>query len=95
MAPPRQGLAAGRQVKLVIRPENAVSMNRSVRVASAYQPSSRRKIYQGALIRYRLTVAGQLMVAEVQNQVGRAQHEPGSHVTVYWYPERTEVLPVE
>ena len=53
------------------------------------------KIYQGALIRYRLTVAGQRLVAEVQNQVGRAQPEAGSRVTVHWYPERTEILPIE
>jgi hypothetical protein len=50
-------------------------------------------IYQGALIRYRLAVAGQTVFAEVQNQLGRPQHAPGSAVSIYWFPERTEVLP--
>jgi putative spermidine/putrescine transport system ATP-binding protein len=73
-APPRAGLAAGQRVKLVIRPENVfldgseVGQFRLPAVVDA-------KIYQGALIRYRLTVAGQRLVAEVQNQVGRAQSE--------------------
>jgi TOBE domain len=52
-------------------------------------------LHQGALIRYSLTVAGQRLVAEVQNQVGRAQPEAGSRVTVHRYPERTEILPIE
>ena len=52
------------------------------------------KIYQGALIRYRLTVAGQHLVAEVQNQFGRSQPEAGSRVTLGWHPDRTEVLPL-
>jgi putative spermidine/putrescine transport system ATP-binding protein len=92
-APPRAGLAAGQRVKLVIRPENVfldgteASQFRLPAVVDA-------KIYQGALIRYRLTVAGQRLVAEVQNQVGRAQPEAGSRVTVHWYPERTEILPI-
>jgi putative spermidine/putrescine transport system ATP-binding protein len=94
-APSREGLSAGRQVKLVIRPEN-VFLDEPERTGHVRLPATvEAKIYQGALIRYRLTVAGQLIVAEVQNQFGRAQHEPGSRVTVYWYPERTEVLPVE
>lgn len=95
VAPTRQGIAVGQRLKLVIRPENvfldAPENGGAIRLPAQVDA----KIYQGALIRYRLTVAGQSMVAEIQNQVGRPQHESGSRVSVYWYPERTEVLPVE
>jgi putative spermidine/putrescine transport system ATP-binding protein len=93
-APPRAGLAAGQRVKLVIRPEN-VFLDGSEAGQFRLPAVVDAKIYQGALIRYRLTVAGQRLVAEVQNQVGRAQPEAGSRVTVHWYPERTEILPIE
>ena len=53
------------------------------------------KVYQGALIRYQLTVAGQSLIAEVQNQARRPQHDPGAKVMVFWHPETTEVLPIE
>jgi putative spermidine/putrescine transport system ATP-binding protein len=53
------------------------------------------KGYPGALIRYQLTVAGQSLIAEVQNQGRRAQHDPGARVMVFWHPETTEVLPAE
>jgi putative spermidine/putrescine transport system ATP-binding protein len=92
-APPRQGLAAGQRVKLVIRPENVFLDGAEVSTHFRLPAVVDAKIYQGALIRYRLTAAGQHLVAEVQNQVGRAQHESGSQVTISWYPERTEILP--
>jgi hypothetical protein len=78
-APPRAGLAAGQRVKLVIRPEN-VFLDGSEAGQFRLPAVVDAKIYQGALIRYRLTVAGQRLVAEVQNQVGRAQPEAGSRV---------------
>ncbi len=94
-APIRAGLAAGQKVKLVIRPENMFldppPGSGFVRVPARVDA----KIYQGAQIRYRMTVAAQTVVAEVLNQVGMPQHESGSPVTVYWHPERTEILPVD
>jgi putative spermidine/putrescine transport system ATP-binding protein len=93
-APPREGLLTGQRVKLVIRPENVLLEGGEAR--QFHVPAIvDAKIYQGALIRYRLTVAGQHLVAEVQNQFGRSQPEAGSRVTVHWYPERTEILPIE
>ncbi len=93
-APPREGLATGQRVKLVIRPEN-VFLDGGEAGQFHVPAIVDAKIYQGALIRYRLTVAGQRLVAEVQNQFGRSQPEAGSRVTVHWYPERTEVLLIE
>ena len=56
-APPRAGLAAGQRVKLVIRPEN-VFLDGSAAGQFRLPAVVDAKIYQGALIRYRLTVAG-------------------------------------
>ena len=55
-APPRAGLAAGQRVKLVIRPEN-VFLDGSEAGQFRLPAVVDAKIYQGALIRYRLTVA--------------------------------------
>jgi putative spermidine/putrescine transport system ATP-binding protein len=93
-APPREGLTTGQRVKLVIRPEN-VFLDGGEAGQFHVPAIVDAKIYQGALIRYRLTVAGQHLVAEVQNQFGRSQPDAGSRVTVRWYPERTEILPIE
>jgi len=94
-APPRDGLAAGRRVKLVIRPENVLLDGAGAEGLARLPAVVTSRIYQGALIRYRLEAAGQSLVAEVQNQAGRAQHDTGARVTVFWHPERTEALPVD
>jgi putative spermidine/putrescine transport system ATP-binding protein len=93
-APPRQGLASGQAVKLVIRPENILldepGHEGDVRLSAVVEAM----IYQGPLIRYRLALGGQTLVAEVQNQAGRPRHAPGNQVTLCWPPARTEVLPL-
>jgi putative spermidine/putrescine transport system ATP-binding protein len=94
-APPRKGLAAGQRVKLVIRPENVLLDGSEHDGLTRLPAVVEARIYQGSLIRYRLTAAGQSLVAEVQNQAGRPQHDAQSAVAVSWNPERTEVLPVE
>jgi putative spermidine/putrescine transport system ATP-binding protein len=94
-APPRAGLAAGQRVKLVIRPENVLLEASGLDGLASLPAVVEAKIYQGALIRYRLSAAGQPLVVEVQNQVGRAQHETGSRLIAYWRPDRTEVLPAD
>ena len=94
-APPRKGLIAGQRVKLVIRPENILLDGNQIDGLAALPAIVEAKIYQGALIRYRLSAAGQSIVAEVQNQVGHTRYDPGSRIIAYWHPERTEVLPIE
>ena len=79
----------------MIRPENVLLDPSELDGLASLPAVVEAKIYQGALIRYRLTAAGQSLVAEVQNQVGRTQHEAGSRLTAYWHPHRTEVLPVD
>ena len=94
-APPRKGLTAGQRVKLVIRPENVLLDANGLDGLASLPATVEARIYQGALIRYRLSAAGQPLIAEVQNQAGRAQHDAGSQITAYWRPDRTEVLPAD
>jgi len=93
-APPRAGLAVGQRAKLVIRPENVLLGGLPAEGGVMLSAVVEAMIYQGALIRYRMTLAGQSVVAEVQNQAGQLQLAPGSPVTVGWHPDRSEVLPL-
>jgi len=95
VAPARPGLIGGQQVKLVIRPENILLDGDDNQGLASLPAVIDAKVYQGALIRYQLSVAGQPLIAEVQNRGRRPQHDPGAQVTVFWHPETTEVLPVE
>jgi ABC-type Fe3+/spermidine/putrescine transport system ATPase subunit len=79
----------------VIRPENILLDGADGSGLASLSATVDAKVYQGALIRYQLTAAGQSLIAEVQNQARRPQHDPGSRVTVFWHPERTEVLPID
>jgi putative spermidine/putrescine transport system ATP-binding protein len=92
VAPPRAGITKGQRVKLVIRPENILLDGAGGGLASLPAVVDTR-VYQGALIRYQLTAAGQSLVAEVQNQALRPQYGAGAQVTISWRPESTEVLP--
>ena len=95
VAPPRKGLQPGQPVKLVIRPENVLLGDDGTGGLASLPGIIEAKVYQGALIRYQVNVAGQSLIAEVQNQARRAQHDPGATIMVFWHPETTEVLPVE
>jgi putative spermidine/putrescine transport system ATP-binding protein len=94
VAPPRSGITTGQRVKLVIRPENILLDGACAELASLPAVVDTR-VYQGALIRYQLTAAGQSLVAEVQNQALRPQYDAGAQVTISWRPESTEVLPAD
>ena len=95
IAPPRKGLTQGQQVKLVIRPENVLLDDDGSGGLASLPAVIDVKVYQGALIRYQVNVAGQSIVAEVQNQARRPQHDPGAKIAIFWHPETTEVLPAD
>jgi len=95
VASSRPGLAAGQRVKLVIRPENILLDNPGGSGYVSITAAVETKVYQGAFIRYQLAMAGQVLVAEVQNQALRPQYDVGSRITIYWRPESIEVFPVE
>lgn len=85
---PAENLAAGSPVKLVVRPENVIICDPGTGLPATVVSET----YQGALVRYRLSVSGQEIVAERQNQSHVARLLPGQAIGVRWDPERSEVL---
>ncbi len=84
-------LTAGQAAKLVIRPENIV-IDPDESVAVRFPATVLGESYQGALVRYRLSVGGQEIIAERQNRAGNERFSPGASVTVGWDPARSEAL---
>ncbi|WP_028035457.1 ABC transporter ATP-binding protein [Chelativorans sp. J32] len=86
-----ENLVPGQPVKLVVRPENVVigpDQETPVRLPATVLSET----YQGSLIRYRLSLGGQEIIAERQNQSGNERFNPGTPVTVGWDPGRSEAL---
>ncbi len=90
----RHRVPVGAGAKLVIRPEN-VLMGAEAEATGVPLLEARvlGETYQGAMLRYRLDVAGQELVAERQNQMHLACWEPGATVKIGWTPERARLLP--
>jgi len=85
---PSDNFAEGKAVKLVVRPENIIIGEAGTGLAATVVSET----YQGALVRYHLSVGGQDIVAERQNQSHLARLSPGQAIGVTWDPERSEVL---
>lgn len=85
---PSDNFAEGKAVKLVVRPENIIIGEAGTGLAATIVSET----YQGALVRYHLSVGGQDIVAERQNQSHLARLSPGQAIGVTWDPERSEVL---
>lgn len=93
VAPTREGIAAGQEVSLVLRPEHIVlgpqadscNLNRVVaRIKS--------ETYQGSIIRYTLQVGPHTVIAEAQNRPDRPVFPPDSEVIIGWHPESCALL---
>lgn len=85
---PAGDFADGKAVKLVVRPENIIIDEAGTGIPATVVSET----YQGALVRYHLSVGGQDIVAERQNQSHLARLSPGQAIGVTWDPERSEVL---
>ncbi|KVK40003.1 polyamine ABC transporter ATP-binding protein [Agrobacterium deltaense] len=85
---PAEDFADGKAVKLIVRPENIIIGEAGTGVPATVVSET----YQGALVRYHLSVGGQDIVAERQNQSHLARLSPGQAIGVTWDPERSEVL---
>ena len=84
---PAPGLAAGDAARLVVRPENV----RFGAAAHAAGPAVLNlevtdRIYQGALVRYRLRAGDQELRGELFNQPDQPVFAPGDRVEVGWAP---------
>lgn len=92
-APATGGADPGRDVSLVVRPER-VLVAEEAEALGGIKLTARviDQSFQGSIIRYRLDLAGQTLVAEVSNRTGRPMPEPGAEVAVSWDPGSTEIL---
>ncbi|MEK1865318.1 MAG: ABC transporter ATP-binding protein [Rhizobium leguminosarum] len=86
-----EGLAAGQAAKLVVRPENVI-IGPDTSSGVSLPATVLSETYQGALVRYRLAIGSQEIVAERQNQSRTERFSPGAAVTVGWDPDRSEAL---
>lgn len=90
----RHRIGAGTEAKMVVRPENVLMGAEAVAAAvPLIDARVMAETYQGAMLRYRLEVAGQEIVAERQNQAHLARWEPGMNVKIGWTPDRARLLP--
>ncbi|MFV0334486.1 MAG: ABC transporter ATP-binding protein [Tropicimonas sp.] len=89
-----QGVARGASALLAVRPENVLM---GAEAEAAGVPLMDAKItgetYQGAMLRYRLDLGGQEVVAERQNQVHLERWNIGATVKIGWTPRRARLLP--
>ena len=92
-APRRDGIAKGQPVGFVVRPERVLigAAAEAVRGPRA-QATVMGRSYQGAIVRYRMRLEGQEIVAEVPNRPDQPDLADGSAVTVGWTVESGEIL---
>lgn len=89
------GLARGAEARLVVRPENVLLGDEVARLGIASFPAKVvTEVYQGAMVRYRVRVGRQELVAERQNQAHLRRWVPGETVAIGWVPGRARLLPV-
>jgi len=89
---PAGELAAGTAVGVSLRPEHVDI--RPVAAAGGTSATVRQVVYQGALVRLAVEVAGgRILQVQAVNGSAAAGLEPGTPVTLGWAPERVVVLP--
>ena len=91
-APARDGLTTGQEVALLVRPESVLVGAEAEATGGAIDATLEDLTYQGAIIRYRFTIDGQRLVAELPNRPDRPQYEKGATVPVGWSTASTQIL---
>ena len=93
-APRREGVSVGSEVALAMRPEQML-LGEEAEAAGDGNTVRARVIdstYQGPVIRYRLDLAGQTVVAERPNRAHVPVLAAGAETVVSWQPEATDIL---
>ena len=91
-APAREGIGEGAEVSLAIRPEQVLLGDEADGAPVRLRAKVRDVSYQGAIIRYRLDLHGQELIAEVPNRGGRAVFGPNEEVEIAWPSVASEIL---
>ena len=93
VAPRTRDLVVGEPVSFVVRPENVKLGGQANGPASnAVHGALRHETYQGALVRYEIDVAGQSIVAEVQNTPGNPSYAAPQELMITWPVASTALL---
>ncbi|MGH2614241.1 MAG: ABC transporter ATP-binding protein [Thermomicrobiales bacterium] len=92
-APRTRDPDVGERISFVVRPENVkLGTQANGSTVNAVQGALANQTYQGALIRYEIDVAGQTIVAEVQNTPGNQTYTAPQPLTIVWPVESTALL---
>ena len=84
----------GSPARLAIRPENILMGEEADRAGlNVLKATVASETYQGAMVRYRLNMGEQEIVAERQNQAHLSRWQVGDIVNVGWAPDRARLLP--
>ncbi|TPW33456.1 ABC transporter ATP-binding protein [Martelella alba] len=90
----RHLIAKDKPAKLIIRPENVLmGPEAEAQGVSLISATVKDETYQGSMLRYRLDVEGQEIVAERQNQLHLKRWTRGEEVTIGWTEQRARLLP--
>ena len=93
VAPHRDGVSVGDEVALVLRPESVLLDAEAENAdANVLRGTVQDHSYQGSIIRYRLDLAGQTLIAEAANRSDREVLDDNAEVAIGWRPEDTEIL---
>ena len=92
-APRREGVEAGQAVGFVVRPER-VLIGAAAQAVDGPKATATvvDRSYQGALIRYRMTLEGQEIVAEVPNRPDQPDLADGAETVIGWTVASSELL---
>ncbi len=92
-APHRDDVSVGDEVALVLRPESVLLGAEAENAdANVLRGTVQDHSYQGSIIRYRLDLAGQTLIAEAANRSDREVLDNNSEIAIGWRPEDTEIL---
>jgi putative spermidine/putrescine transport system ATP-binding protein len=93
VAPRDRELTVGDAVSFVVRPENVkLGGTGNGTATNSVRGALRNESYQGALVRYEIEVAGQSIIAEVQNTPDNPVYLPPQELTITWPVASTALL---
>jgi putative spermidine/putrescine transport system ATP-binding protein len=85
-------VSSGQKSKLVLRPENLLLGKAAAGIECRLNLTVIDRIYQGPLVRYRLSTGAQEIVCEMQNQSHNESFANGTKVEAAWDPARVSLV---
>lgn len=93
VAPICEGISAGQEVSLMVRPEHFLLGGEAHRSdTNRINAYIRNRTFHGDRIRYGFQFQDQSLFAEVQNRPGQPNYRQGEEIPIGWLPESTVIL---